>query len=89
MISERDWEEVRLDIDAAVNTFWRNQTNTYVDDTDIEAGMTTTWNQCAKGSGAKLMMRGLTVARKIRSPMRSTSDVRTTTSSIAKTLIVP
>lgn len=42
-------------IDAAVNTFWRNQANSYVDDTDIEAGMTTTWNQCAKGSGAKLM----------------------------------
>ncbi len=42
-------------IDSAVNTFWRNQTNTYVDDTDIEAGMTTTWDQCAKGSGSKLM----------------------------------
>jgi len=41
-------------IDSATNTWWRNPTNTYVDDTDIEAAMTTTWNQCAKGSGAKL-----------------------------------
>ena len=42
-------------IDAAANTFWRNVSNTYVDDTDIEAGMTTTWNSCAKGSGASLV----------------------------------
>lgn len=42
-------------IDSSANTWWRNQQNTYVDDTDIEAGMTTTWNQCAKGSGSKLM----------------------------------
>jgi len=42
-------------IDPASNTFWRNQTNTYIDDTDIESAFTTTWNQCAKGSGAKLM----------------------------------
>jgi hypothetical protein len=42
-------------IDPATNTFWRNQTNTYVDDTDIESAFTTTWNQSAKGSGAKLM----------------------------------
>ena len=42
-------------VDAGANAFWRNQAQTYVDDTDIEAGMTTVWNQCAKGSGAKLM----------------------------------
>lgn len=42
-------------IDSSVNTFWRNQTATYVDDTDIESAYTTVWNQCAKGSGAKLM----------------------------------
>ena len=42
-------------IDPASNTFWRNQTATYVDDTDIESAFTTVWNQCAKGSGAKLM----------------------------------
>jgi len=42
-------------VDAGANSFWRNQANTYVDDTDIESGMTTTWNQAAKGSGAKLM----------------------------------
>jgi len=42
-------------IDAGANAFWRNQSNTYLDDTDIEAGMTTTWNQSAKGSGAKLV----------------------------------
>jgi hypothetical protein len=42
-------------IDASANTFWRNQATTYVDDTDIESGMTTVWNQCAKGSGSKLL----------------------------------
>jgi hypothetical protein len=42
-------------IDPSGNSFWRNQTNTYVDDTDIESAFTTTWNQCAKGSGSKLM----------------------------------
>lgn len=42
-------------IDSSVNTFWRNQTNTYVDDTDVESAITTTYNQCAKGSGAKLV----------------------------------
>jgi hypothetical protein len=41
-------------IDAAVETFWRPVEATYVDDTDIEAGMTTVWNACAKGSGSKL-----------------------------------
>lgn len=42
-------------IDSSANTWWRCQQNTYVDDTDIEAGFTTTWNQCAKGSGSKMM----------------------------------
>lgn len=42
-------------IDSSVNTFWRNQQATYVDDTDIEAAFTTVWNACAKGSGSKLM----------------------------------
>jgi hypothetical protein len=42
-------------ISAVTYTFWRNQANTYTDDTDIEASMTTTWNQCAKGSGSKMM----------------------------------
>ena len=42
-------------ISAVTYTFWRNNANTYTDDTDIEAGMTTTWNQCAKGSGSKMM----------------------------------
>jgi hypothetical protein len=42
-------------IDAAVNTWWRNPSNAYVDDTNIEAGMTTTWNQTSKGSGSMLM----------------------------------
>jgi hypothetical protein len=41
-------------IDAGTYTFWANQKATYVDDTDIEAAMTTVWNACAKGSGAKL-----------------------------------
>src|SRR6202790_5249772 len=30
-------------IDPAGNTFWRNQTATYVDDTDIESAFTTVW----------------------------------------------
>jgi hypothetical protein len=42
-------------IDSSVTTMWRNNTNTYTDDTDIESAFTLTWNQCAKGSGAKLM----------------------------------
>lgn len=41
-------------IDSSVNTFWRNQQATYVDDTDIESAFTTVWNACAKGSGSKL-----------------------------------
>lgn len=42
-------------IDASANAFWRHATNTYVDDTDIEAGMTVSWNQATKGSGSTLM----------------------------------
>jgi hypothetical protein len=42
-------------IDAGVNTFWRNQQSTYVDDTDIESAFTLVYNACAKGSGAKLV----------------------------------
>ncbi len=42
-------------IDAGTETWWRNQAGTYTDDTNIEAGMTTIWNLCAKGSGSKLM----------------------------------
>lgn len=42
-------------IDSGVNTFWRNQLATYVDDTDIESAFTTVWNACAKGSGSKLL----------------------------------
>jgi hypothetical protein len=42
-------------IDAGTFTFWANQHNQYTDDTDIEAAFTTTWNQCAKGSGSKLV----------------------------------
>lgn len=41
-------------IDAGTETFWRNVSNTYVDETDIEASMTATWNECAKGSGSSL-----------------------------------
>lgn len=41
-------------IDSATYTFWRNQSSTYVDDTDIEAAFTSVWNACAKGSGSKL-----------------------------------
>jgi hypothetical protein len=36
-------------VDSATETWWRHPQNTYVDDTDIEAGMTLTWNQCEQG----------------------------------------
>ncbi len=42
-------------IDSTTETWWRNQQATYVDDTDIVAAMTTVYNACAKGSGAKLI----------------------------------
>lgn len=41
-------------IDSSVNTFWRHPQATYVDDTDIEAAMTTAYNQAAKGSGSAI-----------------------------------
>ncbi len=42
-------------IDSTLNTWWRNQTATYINDTDIEAAFTTVWNACAKGSGSNLL----------------------------------
>lgn len=42
-------------IDSTINTWWRNQTATYVDDTDIESAFTTVWNAAAKGSGSSLL----------------------------------
>ena len=42
-------------IDASVETWWRNPSDTYVDGSDIEATMTDTWNTCSKGSGATLI----------------------------------
>jgi hypothetical protein len=42
-------------INAGTETWWRNPNGTYVDDTDIEAGMTTIWNAVSKGSGSNLM----------------------------------
>lgn len=41
-------------IDAGVETVWRSQQATYVDDTDIEAAFTSVWNACTKGSGSRL-----------------------------------
>lgn len=42
-------------IDASVETFWRNTADTYLaDGSDIEAAMTETYNDAAKGSGAQL-----------------------------------
>lgn len=46
-------------IDASVELFWRNVNDTYVDGSDIEAGMTTVFNAAAKGSGAQLQPRVL------------------------------
>jgi hypothetical protein len=42
-------------IDSSLETWWRNQQATYVDDTDIEAAFTTVWNACSKGSGSDLL----------------------------------
>lgn len=42
-------------IDAALETWWRNPADTYVDGSDIEAAMTTVFNSAAKGSGSQLM----------------------------------
>lgn len=42
-------------IDASVETFWRNQADTYVDGSDIEAAMTTVYNAAAKGSGTQTL----------------------------------
>ena len=41
-------------IDAAVETWWRNPVEQYVDGSDIEAAMTTLFNEAAKGSGSTL-----------------------------------
>lgn len=42
-------------IDASVETWWRNPATTYnANFSDIEAALTTLWNQASKGSGAKL-----------------------------------
>src|SRR3972149_1918872 len=41
-------------IDAAVETWWRNQADTYTDASDIEATFTAVYNSAAKGSGAQL-----------------------------------
>lgn len=41
-------------ISAVTETFWRNAVETYVDGSDIEAGMTTLYNECMKGSGSAL-----------------------------------
>lgn len=41
-------------INAAVETFWQNFSDTYTDSTDIEAALTEAYNTAAKGSGASL-----------------------------------
>ncbi len=41
-------------IDAAVETWWRNPADTYVDGSDIEAAMTSVFNTASKGSGSTL-----------------------------------
>lgn len=42
-------------IDASVETWWRNYADQYTSGTDIEATMTTVFNEAAKGSGASLI----------------------------------
>lgn len=41
-------------IDSGLETWWRNQSDTYVDSSDIEATFTSVYNAAAKGSGAQL-----------------------------------
>jgi len=41
-------------IDASIETWWRNYSDTYTDASDIEAAMTTAYNTAAKGSGSQL-----------------------------------
>ena len=41
-------------VDSSTETWWQNQTDTFADGSDIEAGMTEMFNLCAKGSGAVL-----------------------------------
>lgn len=41
-------------IDSTSETWYRSQTATYVDDTDINATFTSVWNACTKGSGSAL-----------------------------------
>jgi hypothetical protein len=41
-------------IDSSTYTWWGNQQDTYVDDTDIESVLTENWNACTKGSGSSL-----------------------------------
>lgn len=41
-------------IDSGVETWWRNQSDTYTDASDIEATFTSVYNAAAKGSGAQL-----------------------------------
>ncbi len=40
---------------AGTDVFWKNEFATYVDDTDIEATMTTVYNACAKGTGSSMV----------------------------------
>ena len=51
-------------IDASVETWWKNYTDTYTDASDIEATFTTAFNKAAKGSGStlqpKFMISGVT-----------------------------
>lgn len=41
-------------INASTETWWKNQFDTFIDGSDIEAAMTEVFNSCAKGSGAVL-----------------------------------
>ena len=41
-------------INAAVETWWQNYSGTYVDETDIEAALTTAFLEISKGSGSSL-----------------------------------
>jgi hypothetical protein len=41
-------------VNASTDAFWRNKVDGYVNGDDMEAGMESLWNRCAKGSGSAL-----------------------------------
>jgi hypothetical protein len=73
-------------IDASVETFWRNQADTFVDGSDIEAAMTDVYNSCAKGSGGqepKILISGSATHGLFESQLQSLQRFNDTTQATA------